>query len=122
VYHAGEVQPPPVQPGFTPPPAGSFGAPMPPQAPQPSGEALAALVCGLVSPSCFLLGFAALYFGVKARRMARDEPARYGGDQLALAGMIVGGIFGVGGGLFLLAYLAFFVAMMFGVWAGGAGP
>jgi hypothetical protein len=67
--------------------------------------------------TCFLLGFVALYLGVKARRMAREEPARHGGEQLALVGMIVGGIFGIGGGLFILAYLGFLAAVFFGLWA-----
>jgi hypothetical protein len=104
---------------FTPPPAGAFG-PAPPSAPpQPSGEALGALVCGLVAPSCFLLGFAALFLGVRARRLVREDPQRYGGDQLALIGMIVGGIFGIGGALFLIAYFGFLAAMFLGLWAAG---
>jgi hypothetical protein len=74
-------------------------------------------VCGLVAPSCFLLGFVALFLGAKARRLAREEPTRHGGDQLALIGMIVGGIFGIGGGLAILAYFGMLAAMFFGIWA-----
>jgi hypothetical protein len=74
-------------------------------------------VCGLVAPSCFVLGFVAVFFGLKARRLAREDPTRHGGEQLALIGMIVGGIFGVGGGLFILAYLGMVAAMFFGMWA-----
>lgn len=116
------MQPPPQPPnapppGFTPPPAGTYGAPLPAPPPGPSGEALAALVCGLVAPSCFPLGFIALWFGAKARRMCREDPQRSGGDQLALVGMIVGGIFGIGGALFVLVYLGVVVAMFAGMWA-----
>jgi hypothetical protein len=64
-----------------------------------------------------LLGFVALFFGAKARRLAREDPQRYGGDQLALIGMIVGGLFGIGGALFVLLYFGFVAAMFFGLWA-----
>ena len=113
--------PPPQAPpgGFTPPPVGTYGYPPPPPPPGPSGEAIAALVCGVVAASCFPLGFVALYFGAKARRMAREDPQRAGSDQLALVGMIIGGLFGIGGTLFVLAYLAMIVAMFFGMWASG---
>lgn len=109
--------PPPEGPygGFTPPPAGTFGPP--PREAQPSSEAIAALVCGLVAPSCFVLGFVALYFGAKARRMVREDPQRYGGDTFALIGMIVGGLFGVGGTLFVLAYVLMVGGVLFTAWS-----
>jgi hypothetical protein len=122
VQHQHAPGPPPPAPGyaqFTPPPAGAY-APVPlPAAPQPSGEAIGALVCGLLAPSCFVLGFVALFLGARARRLTREAPQRHGGDQLALIGMIVGGIFGIGAVLFLLAYFGLLAAMFFGIWAAG---
>ena len=96
---------------FEPPPAGSYGMPMPTYraAPPASSEAVAAIVCGVLAWSCFPLGFVAIWLGARARRAARENPERVGGEQLALAGMIVGGIFGILWLLFWLAYVAFFV-------------
>jgi hypothetical protein len=93
---------------FTPPPVGSFGyAPAPP--PQPSGEAIAALICGVMAISCFPLGFVAVFLGARARRAARENPTRVGGEQLALVGMIIGGIIGTLYTLFVLAYVVMVV-------------
>lgn len=102
---------------FQPPPAGSYGMPVPSySAPPASSEAIAAIVCGVLAWSCFPLGFVAIWLGARARRAARENPERVGGQQLALAGMIVGGIFGILWALFWLAYLAFFAfAIGFGV-------
>ena len=103
---------------FEPPPAGSYGMPVPTYsaAPPASSEAIAAIVCGVLAWSCFPLGFVALWLGARARRAARENPGRVGGEQLALAGMIIGGIFGVLWSLFWLAYAAFFAfAIGFGV-------
>ena len=96
---------------FEPPPAGSYGMPLPTYraAPPASSEAVAAIVCGVLAWSCFPLGFVAIWLGARARRAARENPERVGGEQLALAGMIVGGIFGILWLLFWLAYVAFFV-------------
>jgi hypothetical protein len=94
--------------GFAPPPVGSYGYP-PPVQPQPSGEAIAALVCGIMAFSCFPLGFVALWLGARARRAAREQPGRVGGEQLALAGMIAGGVIGTLGTLAVLAYVGFIV-------------
>ena len=82
---------------FEPPPAGSYGLPIQTYsaAPPASSEAVAAIVCGVLAWSCFPLGFVAIWLGARARRAARENPGRVGGEQLALAGMIVGGIFGV---------------------------
>ena len=90
--------------------------PQPP--PQPSGEAIAALVCGLLAFSCFPLGFIAIWLGARARQAARDNPDRVGGEQMALIGMIVGGAIGTLSLLFVAAYIAFFVfAIGFGIFA-----
>jgi hypothetical protein len=86
---------PPLSP-FEPPPVGSYSAapggyssPSPPA----SSEAIAALVCGIFAWGCFPLGFLALWLGARARRAARENPNYVGGEQLALAGMIIGGGF-----------------------------
>jgi hypothetical protein len=88
------VNPPPGHNPFEPPPVGSYGGPMgtSPVAPA-SSEAVAALVCGILAWSCFPLGIVAIWLGVRARRAAREDPGRFGGDNLALGGIIVGGIF-----------------------------
>ncbi|HWZ89645.1 MAG TPA: DUF4190 domain-containing protein [Polyangiaceae bacterium] len=88
------MNPPPGHNPFEPPPVGSYGGPpgMAPTAPA-SSEAVAALVCGILAWSCFPLGIVAIWLGVRARRAARDSAGRVGGDNLALGGMIVGGIF-----------------------------
>ncbi|MEI9949574.1 MAG: DUF4190 domain-containing protein [Pseudomonadota bacterium] len=109
------MNPPPPGPGrpnpFEPPPAGSYGVPVPSYsaAPPASSEAIAAIVCGALAWTCFPLGFVAIWLGARARRAARENPERVGGQQLALAGMIVGGVFGILWLLFWLSYLAFFV-------------
>ena len=96
---------------FEPPPVGSYGMPVPSYAAAPpaSSEAIAAIVCGLMAWTCFPLGFVAIWLGARARRAARENPERVGGQQLALAGMIIGGIFGVLWLLFWLVYVGFFV-------------
>ncbi|HMR07488.1 MAG TPA: DUF4190 domain-containing protein [Polyangiaceae bacterium] len=116
-------QPPPAPPGgyqaFTPPPVGSYGQPMLPRTPQPSGEAIAALVCGLMAWSCFPIGFVAIWLGARARRLARENPQTVGGEGMALAGMITGGVIATLMLLFWLAYFGFFAAMFgFGLAAG----
>lgn len=111
--------PPPGGPQFTPPPAGSYGRPVAPPSPQPSGEAIAALVCGLMAWSCFPIGFVAIWLGARARRLARENPQTVGGDGMALAGMILGGVIGGLMLLFWLAYFGFF-AVMIGVGATSA--
>lgn len=99
---------------FEPPPVGSYAGPpgTAPNAPPASSEAVAALVCGILAWSCFPLGFLAVWLGMRARRAVRDNPGRVGGEQLALAGMIVGGIFGV---LWLLFWLAYAAMLIFAV-------
>ncbi len=84
--------------------------------PAASSEAVAALVCGIMAWSCFPLGFAAVYLGIRARRAVREDPQRVGGDQMALVGMILGGIFGTIGLLIILLYFGVLV-FAFGVGA-----
>jgi len=98
---------------FEPPPVGSYGGPpgVAPTIPA-SSEAVAALVCGILAWSCFPLGIVAIWLGVRARRAARANPERVGGDNLALGGMIVGGIFL---GLWLLYFGVLAVMILIGV-------
>jgi hypothetical protein len=100
---------------FQPPPVGSYGGQYqggPPASLPASSEAVAALVCGLLAWGCFPLGFVALWLGLRARRAVRENPTQVGGDQLALAGMIVGGIFAGLGILVLLLYFVVFAGVM----------
>lgn len=103
------MNPPPGHNPFEPPPVGSYGGPAgaPPTVPA-SPEAVASLVCGILACSCFALGIAAIWLGVRARRAARENPERVSGDNLALGGIIVGGIFL---GLWLLYFATILVAV-----------
>ena len=90
------MNPPPSPNPFEPPPVGSYGGSASggaPPAPPASSEAVAALVCGVLAWSCFPLGIVAIWLGVRARRAIRENPSGVGGDNLALGGMIVGGLF-----------------------------
>lgn len=78
--------------------------------------------CAAFATGCFPLGFVAVYLGMKARRLAKEQPDRYGGDGLALAGMIVGGIVGVLYTVLILVYVVFFVGIFAFTAASGAGP
>lgn len=70
----------------------------PPVAVQGQNQTLpiVSLVCGIISLFCcwlgFLLGPAALITGFMGRNNANRNPSEYGGNGLALAGMITGGI------------------------------
>lgn len=115
------MNPPPESPGparnpFEPPPIGSYGGGYsdPRLAPKASSEAVAALVCGLLAWGCFPLGFLAIWLGVRARRASRENPAYVGGENLALAGIIVGGIFAAIGVLMMLLYLGMIVFALIG--------
>lgn len=96
---------------FEPPPAGSYGGPAGarPFGPPTSSEAIGAIVCGVMAWSCFPLGFVAIWLGFRARRTISESQGQLAGEQLALAGMIVGGIFGSLWLIFWLAYAAFAV-------------
>lgn len=98
---------------FQPPPVGSYGGHGAPSASPPAtSEAIGALVCGLMAWGCFPLGFVALWLGSRARRTIRESNGQLGGDSLALAGMIIGGIFGGIGVLVVLLYVAMLVFMV----------
>jgi len=71
--------------------------------PPATGEAVAALVCGVLGWTCCLVGFVGIYLGARARKAAREDPSRYGGEQMALVGMILGAV--LGGVQFLIALL-----------------
>ena len=97
---------------FEPPPVASYGsgngaglgrAPAPPA----STEAVASLVCGITAWVCFPLGFLAVWLGARARRAVRENPDYVGGDQMALAGMIIGGISAGLGLLMVVLYIGF---------------
>ena len=107
------MNPPPGQNPFEPPPVGSYAgsAGAPPSVPA-SSEAVAALVCGILAWSCFPLGIVAIWLGVRARRAARENPERVGGDNLALGGIIVGSIFL---GLWLLYFASILVMIAISV-------
>lgn len=93
-----------MQPPFAPPPGPGFqpagfgyGSPPPPPNPPVPSEAIIALACAFftMSTSCFPLGFVALYYGGKARKIARERADSGPTATLALISMIVGGAFGV---------------------------
>ena len=107
----GNVYAPPSQPGYGPGP-GSWQSPAYPPAnyappspltpayPYPASPqldqtlAIAALVCGAVSVifMCFgaILGVPAIVLGIMARNRIKNDPARYGGNGLATAGLVCG--------------------------------
>lgn len=101
-------------PGFLPPPAGSYGRPFGPPPTPTNSDAIIALVLGIltVSTSCFPMGFAALYFGAKARKKAQEENDTSSNPTFALVGMIIGGTFGA---IWLLFWLFEAAIIFFGV-------
>jgi hypothetical protein len=104
--------PQPLQPGWTPPPPPPFGRPK-----QQQGVAVASLVLGLVS---ITLGFCC-YFGVLTSPVAiglgifaliqiKNDPAKYGGKQLAIAGIVTGSLYFLFVSLIILIYGLSFLA------------
>lgn len=80
-----------------------------------------------IGTTCFPLGFAAVYFGVKARKQARDigDPNN-SNATLGLVGIIVGAIFGslwglywLFNGMIILAYVGLVFAAIFAAAVGG---
>lgn len=70
--------------------------------PPPSGQSvnqtlpIVSLVLGILSLCCYvspLTGIAALITGFLGMKNANNDPANYGGKPLAIAGMIMGGLF-----------------------------
>jgi hypothetical protein len=94
---------PPHDPRFVPPPVGSFSGPAR-TSPAASSEAVAAIVLAAAAWMCFPLGYAAIFLGARARKLAAENPETVGGDQLALAAMIIGGVLA---GLQTLIWLAY---------------
>ena len=112
---------------FQPPPVGAYPGHRPPS--PTTTEAILALVLAIVgfTTSCFPLSLVAIYFGVKARRQAREvgEPNNSNG-ALGLVGIILGAIFGAIWGAFwlfygvmILAYIGVVIAAIVGVAATG---
>lgn len=94
---------------FQPPPAGAAG--------QNKTLAIISLVCGILSLVCcswFVPGITAVILGVVARGKAKSSPAEYGGEGLALGGMITGGISVLLGVVFWILYVLGFMAGMLG--------
>jgi len=85
------------------------------QAPQTSGLAVGALVAALFIP---ILG---LILGYVARNDIRSTNPPKGGDGLATAAIVIGWIFTIIGGFFLIFILAFWGDFMTGFWEGYYG-
>lgn len=118
---------------WTPPPAPDanwqnqeIGSNTPFQPPPAGGSvnqtlAIVSLVLGILSICCYIspvTGLAALITGFMARKNIKNDPANYGGNGLALAGMIVGGIFFLIG----VAYWVFIILVYAGIFASSMIP
>ncbi len=86
---------------------------MPSAAPQASSEAITALILAIGAWLCFPLGFVAVIIGARARKRARENPGTVGGEQMALAAMIIGGALAGLQFVLTLAYLA--IGIVYGV-------
>ena len=86
--------PPPVPQGYGAPPMPNYAPPSTPMTAPDQSMALISLVCGVLSMFCFglLAGIPAIITGKIARDRVAQDPSRYTGAGLALAGMILGGI------------------------------
>lgn len=74
---------------------------------------IVSLVFGIVSVCCYispLTGLVALITGYMGMKNANNDPNNYGGKGLAIAGMIVGGIFFLLG-VFYWIYIIFIVGL-----------
>jgi Domain of unknown function (DUF4190) len=74
--------------------------------------AIVSLVLGILSVCCYigwLTGPIAFFTGKAQRKKVQENPNEFGGDGLALAGMIVGGIFSVLWVLLILVYAVIFL-------------
>lgn len=90
---------------FQPPPGGVAG--------ESKGLALGSLICGILSCTVcaslgLFLGPIAVIIGFMARKKATENPSEFGGQGLALGGMITGGV-GLLFGILTLLYVIFFV-------------
>jgi hypothetical protein len=61
---------------------------------QDQSLAIASVVCGAISFACFgpLTSIPAVILGIMARNRVISDPQRYGGQGLATAGIILGGL------------------------------
>jgi len=94
---------------FQPPAAGVAG--------QNKTLAIISMISGIVSLLCcswFIVGLAAIIMGFIARNKAKTDPAQFGGEGMALAGMITGGISVLLGVLFWILYVFGFMANILG--------
>lgn len=120
---------PPVQTGWTPPPAPEagwqnkeIGKNTPLEPPVAAGQsqtlAIVSLVVGILSLFCcwwFIPGIAALVLGFMAKSKADQNPNEYGGRGLALGGIITGGISVLLGiGIVILYFLGIVGSIMAG--------
>jgi hypothetical protein len=99
--------------------------PMPYQQRETPGEAVAALVLGIVSIAIcpfigWLPGGIALYLGTKAKRKADAYPAQVDGRGLALAGQITGAV-GIAFGVLIDAFYVFIIILAIGSSSSTAG-
>jgi hypothetical protein len=81
--------------------------------------AIVSLVLGILSVCCYIgwiTGPIAFFTGWTQRKKVKENPAEFGGDGLALAGMITGGIFAV---LWVLVILFYIVLFGFAAASGG---
>jgi hypothetical protein len=93
--------------------------------PNDSG-ALVALIVGIASivlnclcgPAALVAGAVALFVGLSARRRIRASAGTAGGDGMALAGVITGGIGGGLGVLFTLFLIAYIILVAAGIVSG----
>jgi hypothetical protein len=85
-------QPPPSPPPAPPPAPGPVGQPYVPQ--ETNGLAVAALVCGIAGFFCGLVWILALVFGYRARAQIDASGGQQGGRGMAVAGIVLGWIWG----------------------------
>ncbi|MBN2378332.1 DUF4190 domain-containing protein [candidate division WOR-3 bacterium] len=74
--------------------------------------AVASLVLGIISLIftasviiSIVLGIIAIVLGNKARKQIREEPDRYEGDGMTIAGIVLGALGLAGGAIFLIVWL-----------------
>jgi threonine/homoserine/homoserine lactone efflux protein len=87
--------------------------PAAPPSPPASSEAITAVVFAIGAWLCFPLGIVAVVLGARARRLARENPGRVGGEQMALAAMLIGGAFVAMNTLIVLGYVLLFATFGF---------
>jgi hypothetical protein len=94
-----------------------FQSPPPGAGGQNKTLAIISLVCGILSILCcnwFVFGIAALIMGFIARSKATNDPNNFGGNGLALGGVITGGVSVVLGLIFWVLYVFGFLTGIIG--------